>query len=53
MSTFVSIRQASTIAGVSRRTIYHWLEAGKLTLYRNAGGGIRIIRSELIRKADA
>jgi excisionase family DNA binding protein len=45
----VSILQACVVAGVSRRTIYNWLHAGKLVWVRTAGGAIRIVRASLFR----
>lgn len=38
----VSIQKACEIAKVGRRTIYNWLNAGKLDYIRTAGGSIRI-----------
>lgn len=43
----VSIMKACDIAGVSRRTIYNWIKAGKLAYRRTAGGQIRIFESSL------
>lgn len=45
----VSINQASTIAGVSRRTIYKWIQAQRLEYIRTAGGAIRIFEDTLWR----
>ena len=33
---------ACQIAGVTRRTIYNWLERHKIEYVRNAGGSVRI-----------
>jgi len=49
----VSIPQACRVAGVSRRTIYNWLHAGKLVWVRTAGGSIRIVRDSLFRPATS
>jgi excisionase family DNA binding protein len=49
----VSILQACVVAGVSRRTIYNWLHAGKLAWVRTAGGSIRIVRASLFRPPTA
>lgn len=49
MEQTVSIKQACAIAGVSRRTIYTWLHAGKLEYVRTAGGRIRIVPASLFR----
>lgn len=50
---YVSIQQACALVGVSRRTIYNWLEAGKLTYVRTAGGSIRIATQTLWRPGPA
>ena len=46
----VNIAQACAIAGVSRRSIYYWLEAGKIEYVRTAGGKIRIYADTLFRR---
>lgn len=43
----VCIMEATQIAGVSRRTIYNWINAGKLEYKRTAGGSIRIYEDTL------
>lgn len=43
----VNIRQAGARCQVSRRTIYHWLAAGKLQYVRTAGGAVRIFEDSL------
>jgi excisionase family DNA binding protein len=45
----VSILRACELVGVSRRTIYNWLKAGKLEYVRTAGGAIRIYVDSLFR----
>lgn len=45
---WLSITQAAQYVGVSRRTIYNWLRAGKLDSARTAGGSQRIARASLI-----
>jgi excisionase family DNA binding protein len=45
----VSIMKGAELAGVSRRTIYNWLTAGKLEYVRTAGGSIRIYADTLFR----
>ena len=47
--TLVSIRQAMTLAGVSRRTIYNWIALDKIAYVRTAGGSIRIVATSLFR----
>lgn len=43
------VDEAAAKAGVSRRTIYHWIKAGKLDYQRTAGGAIRIFEDTLWR----
>lgn len=43
----VSIMEASAIVGVSRRTIYNWLNSGKLEFVRTAGGSVRVFADTL------
>ena len=45
----VNIAQACAIARVCRRTVYYWLEAGKVEYIRTAGGKIRIYADSLFR----
>jgi len=49
----VSIMQACTVVGVSRRTIYNWISAGKVEYMRTAGGSIRIFADTLWRDPNA
>ena len=49
----ISIAQACTSVGVSRRTIYNWIAAGKVEYVRTAGGSIRIFADTLWRDAAA
>jgi predicted site-specific integrase-resolvase len=44
---YVSIKQAMAIVGVGRRTMYNWMDAGKVTFKLTAGGGRRILVSSL------
>ncbi len=48
----VSINQAAARAGVTRRTIYHWIEDGRVEYVRTAGGAIRIFVETLWRDAE-
>jgi excisionase family DNA binding protein len=43
----VSVNEACSLAGVSRRTIYNWLEADKIRYIRTAGGAPRIEAASL------
>ena len=48
----VNINQAAAIAGVSRRTIYYWLDKGKVEFVRTAGGSVRIYVDTLLKPDD-
>jgi excisionase family DNA binding protein len=47
----LSIMKACEVVGVSRRTIYNWISAGKVEYLRTAGGSIRIFADSLWRDA--
>jgi excisionase family DNA binding protein len=49
----LSIMKACEVVGVSRRTIYNWIQAGKVEYVRTAGGSIRIFADTLWRDASA
>lgn len=51
-SQMVNIAQAVAIAGVTRRTIYNWINAGKLRYTRTAGGRLRIDPASLFLPHD-
>jgi len=46
----VTISQACRIAQVSRRTIYNWIKLGRVTVYRTAGGNVRLNPHELVAR---
>jgi len=46
----LSIMKACEAVGVSRRTIYNWISAGKVEYVRTAGGSIRIFTDSLWRE---
>jgi excisionase family DNA binding protein len=46
---WITIMRACEVAGVSRRTIYSWIEMGRVTTRRTAGGSTRILESSLFR----
>lgn len=48
----VTITQAQALAQVSRRTIYSWIDAGKIEYIRTAGGRVRIFEDSLWRDKD-
>lgn len=43
----VTIKEACALTHVSRRTLYNWMESGKVTYIRTAGGGRRIYADTL------
>ena len=45
----ISIMKACELVGVSRRTIYNWMEGGKIEYVRTAGGSPRIFLDTLFR----
>lgn len=45
----LTIYEAAVAVGVSRKTIYNWLESGKIEAVRTAGGQIRIYADTLWR----
>ena len=49
----ISIMKACELVGVSRRTIYNWITAGKVDYVRTAGGSIRIFTDSLWRDPHA
>jgi excisionase family DNA binding protein len=51
--TTVSIPKACELVGVSRRTIYNWIAAGKIQYVRTAGGSVRIFADTLWRDSAA
>jgi len=48
----VSIPRACELVGVSRRTIYNWINDGKVQYVRTAGGAFRIFADTLWREPD-
>ena len=49
----ISIMKACELVGVSRRTIYNWIAAGKVEYVRTAGGSVRIFVDTLWREPEA
>ena len=49
---FLSLPEACAYARVTRRTLYNWMQAGKVTVYRSAGGTVRLDPAELVRKQE-
>ena len=52
-SEFLTARQASVLAQVTRKSIYRWLAAGKAHGIKTAGGGQRICRHSLFRSSPS
>jgi excisionase family DNA binding protein len=48
----ISIIKACELVGVSRRTIYNWIAAGKIEYVRTAGGSVRIFVDTLWRDPE-
>lgn len=44
---WISVNESAKMVQVSRRTIYNWLNSGKLEYVRTAGGSIRISPASL------
>ena len=49
----LTIMKACEVVGVSRRTIYNWISAGKVEYVRTAGGSIRIFADTLWRSSNS
>ena len=47
----ISIVKACELVGVSRRTLYNWIAAGKVEYIRTAGGSIRIYGPRCVERA--
>lgn len=45
----VSIMQACQVTGVTRRTIYNWIQSDKVDYIRTAGGSVRIFKDTLFK----
>lgn len=45
----VSVNTACDLLGVSRRTIYNWMNGGKVEWFETPGGSRRIIKETLFR----
>ena len=48
----ISINKASELVGVTRRTIYNWIDSGKVEYIRTAGGAVRIFVDTLWRTPE-
>lgn len=49
----VSIAEACGLVGVTRRTIYNWMDSGKVAYVRTAGGSVRIFSDTLWREPES
>ncbi len=47
-----TIAEAARIMGVSKRTIYLWIQAGKVESRRTASGQQRVVVGQLMRRAQ-
>lgn len=43
--------RAAEIAGVDRKTIYNWIQAGRLPSYRDGSGTVIVMRADLAKVA--
>ena len=50
---WLTVHQAALLVGVSRRSIYNWIAAGKLETRRTAGGTQRILSTSLWQRTQA
>jgi excisionase family DNA binding protein len=48
----VTIAKACELVSVSRRTMYNWIQSGKVEYRRTAGGMIRIVADTLWRDPE-
>jgi len=48
--TMISSEEAAAIAGVSSRTIYRWVEAGRIHFIETAAGGLRICSNSIVNR---
>ncbi|MGA9772168.1 MAG: helix-turn-helix domain-containing protein [Blastocatellia bacterium] len=46
---YLNINEASAAIGISRRTIYRWIEAGRLHLLESASGHKFVCKMSLLR----
>jgi excisionase family DNA binding protein len=48
----ITIKEACEFLGISRRSLYMWMDSGKVKFVRTAGGSRRIIASSLIQEGN-
>lgn len=48
----VNVQQACQLAHVTKRTLYHWMEDGKVEYVRTAGGSRRILTDTLFKAGN-
>jgi len=48
----ISPRDAARIMGVKLRTIYDWIEKGRVDVRKTAGGRMRVVVSSLMQSAE-
>jgi excisionase family DNA binding protein len=44
-----TVAEVATLEKASRRTVYWWIQTGKVSAYRTPGGQLRILAAELDR----
>lgn len=47
-SNYVSVNEAAAIAGVHRSTVWKWVRAGAIKVFRTPSDGVRLRRRDLI-----
>jgi len=52
MEPTLSIAKACDMAGVCWRTLYNWMDAGKVQFVRTAGGSRRIVVASLLKPGN-
>jgi excisionase family DNA binding protein len=50
---YLTVDEAAAIVGVSRRTIYNWMYAKRVTVWRTPSGSPRIDRDSLMQADEA
>lgn len=48
----LNIEQARELVGVSRRTMYNWINTNKIDYVRTTSGSIRVVQDTLFRTED-
>lgn len=48
-AAFLTILQAAALVGVSKRTVYNWLNRSLIEFHRTPSGSVRILATSLIK----